>query len=170
MSNTEFPENFECPICLELLSTPVTTNCNHIYCISCISSHYRISTSCPLCRGKLNGVFTHDIKLEKRISKKNKSSQMKRRLEILKQLLENQKDTTSDDTSCPTTDLSNITSVYQQTFVLNNLNSDLQEARRHLIERRKIMINDCNCLRQALLATTTVVMVIIILIIAVALK
>jgi ATP-dependent DNA helicase PIF1 len=49
------PENDkECPICLEDMEKPYITNCNHKYCLECItrlitSSHTKTS-SCPLCR------------------------------------------------------------------------------------------------------------------------
>jgi len=50
------PEEFdkECPICLEDMDKPYITNCNHKYCLECItrlinSSHTK-TASCPLCR------------------------------------------------------------------------------------------------------------------------
>ena len=44
----------ECPICLEDMEKPYITNCNHKYCLECItrlitSSHTK-TTACPLCR------------------------------------------------------------------------------------------------------------------------
>jgi ATP-dependent DNA helicase PIF1 len=50
------PDEFdkECPICLEDMDKPYITNCNHKYCLECItrlitSSHTK-TASCPLCR------------------------------------------------------------------------------------------------------------------------
>jgi ATP-dependent DNA helicase PIF1 len=44
----------ECPICLEDMEKPYITNCNHKYCLECITrlinSSYTKTSSCPLCR------------------------------------------------------------------------------------------------------------------------
>ena len=47
----------ECPICLEDMEKPYITNCNHKYCLECItrlitSSHTK-TTACPLCRQEI---------------------------------------------------------------------------------------------------------------------
>lgn len=41
-----------CPICLEPLTTPLKTPCNHIFCQSCLSAHFGALTTCrcPICR------------------------------------------------------------------------------------------------------------------------
>ncbi|CAL8353013.1 unnamed protein product [Arctogadus glacialis] len=44
-------ENFSCPICLEVLSSPVSTPCGHNFCRACIETSWRGKSSykCPLC-------------------------------------------------------------------------------------------------------------------------
>ena len=50
----------ECPICLKNCSmeTCFTTNCNHVYCITCLHKHMTTKTNknhckCPLCRTEI---------------------------------------------------------------------------------------------------------------------
>ncbi|XP_056600685.1 NACHT, LRR and PYD domains-containing protein 1a-like isoform X2 [Triplophysa dalaica] len=48
-------EVLACPICLDVLKDPVTLNCGHSYCMSCIAAYFdqddqKRVYSCPLCR------------------------------------------------------------------------------------------------------------------------
>ena len=39
-----------CPICLDLLTTPIQTECRHVFCLICIRALCDIRARCPLCR------------------------------------------------------------------------------------------------------------------------
>uniref|UniRef100_A0A8C6UT26 E3 ubiquitin/ISG15 ligase TRIM25-like n=1 Tax=Neogobius melanostomus TaxID=47308 RepID=A0A8C6UT26_9GOBI len=45
-------EALTCPICLEILTVPVTLHCGHSYCMDCIETNWNreVSYSCPQCR------------------------------------------------------------------------------------------------------------------------
>ena len=50
----------KCPICLELLDTPVTLDCHHIFCNRCIRSWLLITPNCPYCRANVqNDIIQH---------------------------------------------------------------------------------------------------------------
>ena len=41
---------FECPLCLQTLSSPISTACGHTFCSTCLSRALASSPQCPLCR------------------------------------------------------------------------------------------------------------------------
>ncbi|KAL0198902.1 hypothetical protein M9458_007447, partial [Cirrhinus mrigala] len=48
-------DQLSCPVCLDLLKTPVTIPCGHSYCMSCISDYWDQDDqkgiyTCPLCQ------------------------------------------------------------------------------------------------------------------------
>lgn len=40
----------QCSICLSVFMNPVVTNCNHKFCMSCLSTWQKKDITCPLCR------------------------------------------------------------------------------------------------------------------------
>ncbi|CAL8406754.1 unnamed protein product [Arctogadus glacialis] len=44
-------ENFSCPICLDVFSSPVTTPCGHNFCRTCITKFWdeQVQFKCPVC-------------------------------------------------------------------------------------------------------------------------
>ncbi|XP_029139617.1 breast cancer type 1 susceptibility protein [Protobothrops mucrosquamatus] len=49
-------KNLECPICLEVIKEPISTNCAHNFCRSCIFKLLKLKkgvTQCPLCNAKV---------------------------------------------------------------------------------------------------------------------
>ncbi|KAI5625620.1 hypothetical protein C0J50_14834, partial [Silurus asotus] len=53
------PEDFSCPVCLEILFDPATLPCGHTYCLQCIQKHWdkvlaKGQHSCPQCRQVFN--------------------------------------------------------------------------------------------------------------------
>jgi hypothetical protein len=44
------PEDFICSICQELMRDPVQTECQHLFCLSCLETSVATSRSCPLDR------------------------------------------------------------------------------------------------------------------------
>ena len=48
--------NNTCSICFDSLAN-IQTNCNHLYCYSCINNWYHRNTTCPTCRNTLKECF-----------------------------------------------------------------------------------------------------------------
>lgn len=52
--------NGSCPVCLDDLDAPVTTNCGHAFCAGCFEAMHRASPGlqvCPICRGRVTLVM-----------------------------------------------------------------------------------------------------------------
>ncbi|XP_028659301.1 E3 ubiquitin-protein ligase RNF166-like [Erpetoichthys calabaricus] len=45
-------EEFECPVCRDVLFDPVSLPCEHVFCHSCLSSSIQTRNHCPTCRGQ----------------------------------------------------------------------------------------------------------------------
>ncbi|XP_059503882.1 E3 ubiquitin-protein ligase RNF170-like isoform X3 [Stegostoma tigrinum] len=64
-SKTNFHNEWHCPVCLQVPTFPVETNCGHLFCGPCLIAYWGHGSwlgavSCPLCRQKvslLNGLF-----------------------------------------------------------------------------------------------------------------
>lgn len=46
----------DCPICYSLLDDPITTQCGHTFCKSCITFSMSNHRACPMCRTELNRI------------------------------------------------------------------------------------------------------------------
>jgi Lon protease-like protein len=47
-------EDFQCPLCMKLLLSPVSIVCGHTFCRKCIQKSYEKSPKCPICRISIN--------------------------------------------------------------------------------------------------------------------
>ncbi|XP_026541906.1 breast cancer type 1 susceptibility protein [Notechis scutatus] len=66
-------DTLECPICLEVIKEPVSTNCAHIFCRFCMLKllrHKNGATHCPLCYGKVSKRSLRDNIYLKEVSKR----------------------------------------------------------------------------------------------------
>ncbi|XP_056591572.1 tripartite motif-containing protein 16-like [Triplophysa dalaica] len=75
-------DQFKCPICLELLTDPVSINCGHSFCNSCIQLKWNEDAntgvySCPLCRLKFSSrpVLGRNIMLADMVERMRKMSE-----------------------------------------------------------------------------------------------
>ncbi|XP_026160749.1 E3 ubiquitin-protein ligase RNF170 [Mastacembelus armatus] len=53
--------DWHCPVCLQMASFPVQTNCGHLFCAPCLIAYWRHGSwldaiSCPLCRQKVSAL------------------------------------------------------------------------------------------------------------------
>ncbi|CAG02104.1 unnamed protein product, partial [Tetraodon nigroviridis] len=50
-------DHFQCSICLDVFTAPVSTPCGHNFCLSCITSFWSLGTvrQCPLCKDTFHG-------------------------------------------------------------------------------------------------------------------
>lgn len=58
--------DLHCPVCLQMPSFPVQTNCGHLFCARCLITYWRHGSwldavSCPLCRQKVS-LMCHQFK------------------------------------------------------------------------------------------------------------
>jgi ankyrin repeat protein len=53
----------KCPICIDE-DVKIQTNCEHSYCLNCISEWHNKSNTCPLCRQQLNDFYQIVQKIE----------------------------------------------------------------------------------------------------------
>jgi len=59
--NREDKEPDECAICLEEIELPITLECGHVFCVSCLVQYHSSNpdkSSCPNCRGDMNELNT----------------------------------------------------------------------------------------------------------------
>ena len=43
-------EEWTCPICYEWKNDCAITNCEHLFCATCLNTHTSINNTCPICR------------------------------------------------------------------------------------------------------------------------
>jgi len=58
-SEYEIPDNFQCPVCLDILYEPHSTACAHVFCSPCLRQLNKTSNRkplCPLCRQRVYNV------------------------------------------------------------------------------------------------------------------
>ena len=84
MKYTNTVESVECLICMEIIVEPVSTDCNHHFCYTCISESLKHSNKCPICRAKIDDNFNLHVnkKLAKAIEKADPINFKKKRTEL----------------------------------------------------------------------------------------
>jgi hypothetical protein len=50
----------DCPICLDVVKSPVLLTCTHRFCATCIDTWSKRNPTCPLCRGTIDRVELYD--------------------------------------------------------------------------------------------------------------
>ncbi|CAL8237284.1 unnamed protein product [Boreogadus saida] len=84
-ANTSWSEeNFSCPICLDVFSSPVTTPCGHNFCRTCITKFWdeQVRYKCPVC----NKIFNTRPELQVNILLSELASQFRTFLRVKEQL------------------------------------------------------------------------------------
>ncbi|XP_051981895.1 E3 ubiquitin-protein ligase RNF170-like isoform X1 [Xyrauchen texanus] len=61
-SRQQYYSDMSCPVCLQLASLPVETNCGHLFCGPCLVAYWRYGTwlgaiHCPICRQMVTLLF-----------------------------------------------------------------------------------------------------------------
>ncbi len=53
-----------CPICMESIGKTncVTTECRHMFCLTCFLTHCKTNNKCPMCRTEIEGAADEDWK------------------------------------------------------------------------------------------------------------
>ncbi|XP_063794757.1 E3 ubiquitin-protein ligase RNF170-like isoform X2 [Pseudophryne corroboree] len=59
---SHFHSDLSCPVCLQTATSPVETNCGHLFCGSCLIEYWKQdpwlgAISCPLCRQKVHILY-----------------------------------------------------------------------------------------------------------------
>lgn len=76
-------DEFQCPLCLKLLLSPVSLLCGHTFCRNCIRKSYELYKTCPICRADIVsiGSFQVNFMIQAFIQKTFPQEYMKRRAE-----------------------------------------------------------------------------------------
>ncbi len=65
LDNDKHPDDFKCPICCDIFTNPVITECNHTFCDKCIRRWGIQNSCCPLCRSNVvNNIYRIDYPYE----------------------------------------------------------------------------------------------------------
>lgn len=79
-------DDFQCPICLEIMAEPIVTACKHYLCLSCHKEAKKIKSTCPMCREyfKMDFEAVIDKNLQAYISQEYQSDFEKRKQDLIK--------------------------------------------------------------------------------------
>ena len=65
---------FACYLCRNAFTDPQETTCGHYFCNKCVTTHYKKTPACPVCKKDLGGVFKRPDKLIKKKKRMKLSS------------------------------------------------------------------------------------------------
>lgn len=71
--SNSFSDDYNCPICLNLLYQPVKLPCEHLFCLSCISvfkENLLENAKCPLCRSDFSKSLIENTKISQILKEK----------------------------------------------------------------------------------------------------